>query len=130
MTLTLDPAPALSTPTSPPDRSRSWSRPALWVLLAGTAVLYLWNLSASGWGNDFYAAAAQAGSQSWKAWLFASLDAGNAITVDKPPAALWVMGLSARIFGVNSWAMLAPQALMGVASVYLLYLTVKRWFGQ
>ncbi|MCY1144559.1 glycosyltransferase family 39 protein [Actinoplanes sp. Pm04-4] len=99
------------------------------ALLVGAAVLYLWDLSASGWGNNFYAAAAQAGAQSWKAWLFGSLDAGNAITVDKPPAALWVMGLSARIFGVNSWAILAPQALMGVASVWFLYAAVKRWFG-
>ena len=104
-------------------------RPALIGLLALTAVLYLWNLSASGWGNSFYSAAAQAGAQSWKAWLFGSLDAGNAITVDKPPAALWVMGLSARIFGVNSWSILAPQALIGVASVGLLYAAVKRWFG-
>ena len=131
MTLT-----ALDGTDAPPDaaparthRDPRWVRPALVVLLIGTAVLYLWNLSASGWGNDFYAAAAQAGSQSWKAWLFASLDSGNAITVDKPPAALWVMGLSARIFGVNSWAMLAPQALMGVASVALLYASVRRWFG-
>ncbi|WP_436519968.1 ArnT family glycosyltransferase [Actinoplanes sp. HUAS TT8] len=105
-------------------------RVPLVMLLLSTAVLYLWNLSESGWGNSFYAAAAQAGAQSWKAWLFGSLDAGNAITVDKPPAAMWVMGLSARIFGVNSWAILAPQALMGVASVWLLYLAVKRWFGQ
>ncbi|GAA2637133.1 glycosyl transferase [Paractinoplanes durhamensis] len=111
----------------PPRRARRW--PVL-VLLAATAVLYLWDLSASGWGNSFYAAAAQAGAQSWKAWLFGSLDAGNAITVDKPPAAMWIMGLSARIFGVNSWSILAPQALMGVASVYLLYASVKRWFGQ
>jgi 4-amino-4-deoxy-L-arabinose transferase-like glycosyltransferase len=107
----------------------AWARPALLALLAATAVLYLWNLSASGWGNGFYAAAAQAGAQSWKAWLFGSLDAGNAITVDKPPAAMWVMGLSARIFGVNSWSILAPQALMGVAAVGLLYGSVKRWFG-
>ena len=107
----------------------AWARPALIALLAATAVLYLWNLSASGWGNSFYAAAAQAGAQSWKAWLFGSLDAGNAITVDKPPAAMWVMGLSARIFGVNSWSILAPQALMGVAAVGLLYGCVKRWFG-
>ena len=98
-------------------------------LLAATAVLYLWNLSASAYANDFYAAAAQAGSQSWKAWLFASLDAGNAITVDKPPAALWVMGLSARLFGVSSWSILAPQALMGVATVAILYAAVRRWFG-
>ena len=118
-------APRHAAPAASP-RDRRW--PVL-ILLAGTAVLYLWNLSASGWGNSFYAAAAQAGAQSWKAWLFGSLDAGNAITVDKPPAAMWVIGLSARIFGVNSWSVLAPQALMGVASVFLLYLTVKRWFG-
>ncbi len=112
-----------------PDSSRTRHWPVL-VLLAGTAVLYLWNLSASGWGNSFYAAAAQAGARSWKAWLFGSLDAGNAITVDKPPAAMWVMSLSARIFGVNSWSVLAPQALMGIGAVFLLYATVKRWFGQ
>src|SRR5882724_4817820 len=135
MTLTLDGADAPPT-AAPTSRRRNllggdpgWARPALLALLIATAVLYLWNLSASGWGNDFYAAAAQAGSQSWKAWLFASLDSGNAITVDKPPGALWVMGLSARIFGVNSWSMLAPQALMGVASVALLYAAVRRWFG-
>src|SRR5689334_15816709 len=130
---TLMERPRVRTPdrrTTPhPPRPRGWTLPALIMLLAGTAALYLWNLSASGWGNSFYAAAAQAGAQSWKAWLFGSLDAGNAITVDKPPAALWVMGLSARIFGVNSWAVLAPQALMGVASVWFLYATVKRWFG-
>ncbi|MFI5840756.1 ArnT family glycosyltransferase [Catenuloplanes sp. NPDC051500] len=102
---------------------------ALAVLLAGTALLYLWNLSSSGYANSFYAAAVQAGSQSWKALLFGSLDAGNAITVDKPPASLWVMGLSARIFGFNSWSLLVPQALMGVASVALLYATVRRHVG-
>ena len=36
---------------------------------------------------------------------------------------------SARIFGVNSWSILAPQALEGVAAVGVLYLTVRRWFG-
>jgi 4-amino-4-deoxy-L-arabinose transferase-like glycosyltransferase len=135
MTMTLDPVPEIGSETPGSAGRRSWlgdpvwGRPALWVLLAATAVLYLWNLGASGWGNEFYAASAQAGSQSWKAWLFASLDAGNAITVDKPPAAMWVMGLSMRLFGVNSWAMLVPQALMGVASVALMYAAVRRWFG-
>jgi 4-amino-4-deoxy-L-arabinose transferase-like glycosyltransferase len=120
--------------TTPPPPPRRLSRPAavrvaLAVLLAGTAVLYLWNLSASGYGNDFYAAAVQAGTQSWKAWLFGSLDPGNAITVDKPPAALWVMGLSGRIFGFNSWSLLAPQAIEGVLSVWLLFAAVRRWSG-
>ncbi|MGA9376255.1 MAG: glycosyltransferase family 39 protein, partial [Mycobacterium sp.] len=104
---------------------RTHERVALAGLLVCTAALYLWNLSASGWANSFYSAAVQAGSEDWTAWLFCSSDAANAITVDKTPAALWVMGLSARIFGFGSWSVLAPQALMGVASVALLYATVR-----
>src|SRR3954470_11813707 len=106
----------------------SWVRPSLLALLLATAALYLYGLSANGWGNSFYAAAAQAGSQSWKALFFGSSDAANSITVDKPPVSLWVMGLSARLFGVNSWSILVPQALMGVASVGLLFATVRRSF--
>jgi 4-amino-4-deoxy-L-arabinose transferase-like glycosyltransferase len=110
----------------------TWPRErwALIVLLAATAALYLWNLAATGYGNTFYAAAAQAGSQSWSAWFFGSLDAHNFITVDKPPASLWVTGLSVRLFGMNSWAVLVPQALMGVAAVAALYATVRRAFGD
>jgi 4-amino-4-deoxy-L-arabinose transferase-like glycosyltransferase len=103
---------------------------ALGALLVATAALYLWNLSATGYGNLFYAAAAQAGSHSWSAWFFGSLDANNFITVDKPPASLWVTGLSVRLFGMNSWAVLAPQALMGAASVAVLYATVRRAFDS
>jgi 4-amino-4-deoxy-L-arabinose transferase-like glycosyltransferase len=106
-----------------------WVRPAVFGLLAATAVLYLWNLTASGYGNSFYAAAVQSGTQSWKAWLFGSLDSGNVLTVDKPPAALWAATAFARIFGFSSFTVLAPQALMGVASVGVLYLTVKRTAG-
>jgi 4-amino-4-deoxy-L-arabinose transferase-like glycosyltransferase len=107
----------------------SWARPSLLLLLATTAVLYLWNLGSSGWANSYYAAAVQAGTQSWQAFLFGSLDAGNAITVDKTPASLWVMELSGRLFGFNSWSMLAPQALEGVAAVALLYAVVRRVSG-
>lgn len=106
-----------------------WVRPALLALLAATAVLYLWGLSASGWANSFYSAAAQAGSQSWKALFYGSSDAGNFITVDKPPLALWPMALSARLFGLSSWSVLAPQALMAVATVATLYATVRRRFS-
>jgi 4-amino-4-deoxy-L-arabinose transferase-like glycosyltransferase len=127
---------------APPDRSGArtsiwrsppgdpvWARPAALTLLAATALLYLWNLGASGWANSYYAAAVQAGTQSWKAFLFGSLDAGNVITVDKTPASLWVMELSGRLFGLSSWSMLAPQALEGVAAVGLLYLAVRRVSG-
>jgi len=107
----------------------AWVRPCLVALLVATGVLYLWGLGASGWANSFYAAAVQAGTKSWKALFFGSFDAGNFITVDKPPAALWVMDLSARLFGVNAWSLLVPQALEGVATVGVLYATVRRWFS-
>ncbi len=106
-----------------------WARPALLALLALTAVLYTAGLSRNGWANDFYAAAVQAGTKSWKAFFFGSFDAANFITVDKTPASLWVMELSARAFGLNSWSLLLPQAAEGVASVALLHATVRRWYG-
>jgi 4-amino-4-deoxy-L-arabinose transferase-like glycosyltransferase len=106
-----------------------WVRPAVALLLAATAVLYLWNLSESGYANSFYAMAVQAGTQNWEAWFFGSLDPGNIVTVDKPPASLWLMGLSGRIFGFSSWSMLVPDALAGIASVGLVYLTVRRASG-
>jgi 4-amino-4-deoxy-L-arabinose transferase-like glycosyltransferase len=99
------------------------------ALLLGTGLLYLIGLSRSGWANQFYAAAAQAGSKSWTAFLFGSLDSSNFITVDKPPASLWVMDLSVRLFGLSSWSVLVPQALEGVAAVALLYAAVRRVAG-
>ncbi|MEO8094766.1 MAG: glycosyltransferase family 39 protein, partial [Pseudolysinimonas sp.] len=98
-------------------------------LLAGTAALYLWDLGASGWANSFYSAAAQAGSANWEAFFFGSSDAGNSITVDKPPASIWIMALSVRIFGLSSWSILVPEALIGVAAVFVLYLALRRRFG-
>ncbi|MER6560774.1 glycosyltransferase family 39 protein [Streptomyces sp. NPDC001027] len=106
-----------------------WVRPAFLGLLAATLLLYLYDLSASGYANSFYSAAVQAGSQSWKAMFFGSLDAGNAITVDKPPASLWPMALSVRIFGLSSWAILAPEVLMGVGTVAVVYASVRRRFS-
>jgi 4-amino-4-deoxy-L-arabinose transferase-like glycosyltransferase len=106
-----------------------WARPALLGLLSLTAVAYLLDLTASGYANSFYAAAVQAGTKSWKALFFGSLDSSNFITVDKPPASLWVMALSGRIFGFSSASMLVPQVLEGVTAVALLHSTVKRWFG-
>jgi 4-amino-4-deoxy-L-arabinose transferase-like glycosyltransferase len=120
--------------SAPPSRAASaafeprWELPAFVGLLVATALLYLWGLGASGWGNAFYSAAAQAGSQSWTALFFGSSDAAGSITVDKTPLAVWVMGLSVRMFGLSSWSLLVPEALMGVASVVLLTRAVRRWF--
>jgi 4-amino-4-deoxy-L-arabinose transferase-like glycosyltransferase len=115
--------------TSAKPRRPFSERVALGVLLVVTALLYTWNLSASGWANAFYSAAAQAGADNWTAMLFGSSDAANAITVDKTPAALWVIDVSVRIFGLNPWSVLVPQALEGVAAVALLYAAVRRVSG-
>jgi 4-amino-4-deoxy-L-arabinose transferase-like glycosyltransferase len=110
-------------------REPAWARLSLAGLLAATLVAYLWDLGRNGYANDFYAAAVQAGTRSWKAFFFGSFDSASFITVDKTPASLWVMELSGRVFGFSSWSMLVPQALEGVGAVWLVYACVKRWFG-
>jgi 4-amino-4-deoxy-L-arabinose transferase-like glycosyltransferase len=142
MTVTLEPEegasdgepdatrPAPAKPSLRGDRpDPAWSRPAFAGLLAATAVLYLWGLRGSGWANSYYSASVQAATKSWKAFFFGSLDAANGITIDKSPGFVWPMAISARLFGFSSWSVLVPQALMGVATVALVYLTVRRWFG-
>ncbi|MBY4107844.1 glycosyltransferase family 39 protein [Rhodococcus fascians] len=127
MTTTIE-RPSAAAPTEPAT-SRRWELLGLVTLLIGTGVAYIWGLGASVWANSFYSAAIQAGSVSWKAFFFGSSDAANSITVDKPPMSLWLMSLSVRVFGLNTWAMLVPQALLGVASVALLRAVVVRRFG-
>lgn len=112
-----------------PTRRKHWEYYALAVLLVGAAFAYIWGLGSAGWANSFYSAAVQAGSVSWKAFFFGSSDAANSITVDKPPASLWVMALSVRLFGLSSWSILIPQALLGVGSVALLWASIRRYFG-
>src|SRR4051794_18279019 len=132
-------APALPRPAAGLDRARSlvrgrpanpaWVRPTLIAVVAVAAVLCLWDLTISGYANTYYAAAVRSASESWKAWFFGALDPGSFITVDKPPLSLWLMGLSARAFGFSSFSVLLPQALCTLATVGLLFATVRRAVG-
>jgi 4-amino-4-deoxy-L-arabinose transferase-like glycosyltransferase len=105
-----------------------WARPALWAILVLATALYAWNMSSIS-GNTFYNAAVYSGTKSWKAFFFGALDSGSFITVDKPPFALWVMGLSARVFGYGTWQLMLPMVALGTGSVALLHRMVKRDFG-
>ena len=107
----------------------AWVRPAHVGVGVLAAVLYLVNLTVSGFANTYYSAAALAASQSWSAWFFGSIDSANFITVYKPPLASMLMGLSVRIFGLSSWSVLLPEALAGVGTVVVLFAIVKRSFG-
>src|SRR3954452_7331496 len=107
----------------------AWVRPALVGVVALAAALCLWDLTISGYANTYYAAAARSASESWKAWFFGSLDPGSFITVDKPPLSLWLMGLSARVFGYSSFSILLPQALCTIAAAGVLFAAVRRVAG-
>jgi 4-amino-4-deoxy-L-arabinose transferase-like glycosyltransferase len=107
-------------------QSASGRRSALAGLLVAAGLLYSLGLSASGWANAYYSAASQAGALSWRAMLFGGLDPSGGITVDKPPASLWLAALWVRTFGLSTQSLLLPQALCGVVSVALLYGAVRR----
>ena len=102
---------------------------AIGVLLILTAITYLFGALQNGMANSYYAAAVQAASSNFTAWLFGSLDAANFVSVDKPPLSTMIMGLSARIFGFSSFSMLLPNVLAGVITVYLVYRITRYYFG-
>jgi 4-amino-4-deoxy-L-arabinose transferase-like glycosyltransferase len=106
------------------------ARPEALGLIGIAAVLNFWGLSVNGWANTFYSAAVRSMTTSWHDFLFISLDKTGLMTVDKPPLALWVQALSARIFGFHPLSILVPQALMGVVAAVLIYDLVRRRFGR
>ncbi|HTA35639.1 MAG TPA: glycosyltransferase family 39 protein, partial [Solirubrobacteraceae bacterium] len=126
--------PSLGAAASPRPRLRALAtrlpRPELCALIALAALLDLWALSRNGWANDYYSAAVRSMSSSWHNFLFASADPSGVMSVDKPPLDLWVQSLSVRVFGYHPLSMLVPQALIGVASVALVYDLVRRRFGR
>jgi 4-amino-4-deoxy-L-arabinose transferase-like glycosyltransferase len=111
-------------------RRRALPFPELGVLVVLTGLLNLWALDRNGWANQYYSAAVRSMSTSWHNFLYDSFDPSGLMTVDKPPLALWVQALSARAFGFNSWSILVPQALMGVATVALVYDLTRRLWGR
>ena len=99
------------------------------LIVAASLVFFAWGLSKNGYGNPYYAAAARSMTLSWKNFLFGAADPGGWITTDKPPLALWLGALSARVFGFSSWSLLMPSALAGAASVGLVMASVRRAWG-
>jgi 4-amino-4-deoxy-L-arabinose transferase-like glycosyltransferase len=117
-------------PTAAGTRRRALPFPELGALLLLTGVLNLWALDRNGWANTYYSATVRSMSTSWHNFLYGSFDPSGLMTVDKPPLALWVQALSARVFGFHSLSVLVPQALMGVATVALVYDLTRRMWGR
>ncbi|MBB5781387.1 ArnT family glycosyltransferase [Nonomuraea jabiensis] len=110
--------------------ARRWRPYALSAICVLAALLYGWSFWTWGWGNTYYSAAVKSMSTSVTTFLFGSFDPAGVFTVDKPPMALWPQVFSTWIFGYHGWALLLPQAVEGVAAVFLLHRTVRRWAGD
>jgi 4-amino-4-deoxy-L-arabinose transferase-like glycosyltransferase len=127
--LTTTPEPAAERSIEPGRPRWTWWPEAL-VVVGGAFIFFAWSLDQNGWGNDFYAAAVRSMSRSWSNFFYGSLDPGGWITVDKPPGALWLQALSARLFGYSSWSILLPSAVCAAVAVGVLMATVRRPWGR
>jgi 4-amino-4-deoxy-L-arabinose transferase-like glycosyltransferase len=120
---------------APSSASPARRRPFLFegVALAGVLLcaggLRVWNIDQNGYGNSYYAAAVRSMLTSGSNFAFGSFDPAGFVTVDKPPVAMWIQAASAGVFGYSGRSLLIPQALIGVASVLLTYLLVRRVAG-
>ena len=99
------------------------------VVLALSAVLGTHRLAQNGYANIFYSAGVSSMLRSLHNFLFVSFDPGGLVTVDKPPLALWVQAISAKLFGFSPLSLLLPSAIAGVLSVALLYVILARRLG-
>ena len=101
------------------------------ILIVGLAIfLRFYQLGASGYGNEYYAATVKSMLTSWHNFFFAAYEPGGSVTVDKPPLGFWLEAASTLIFGFNGFALAFPNALAGVLSVLLLFFLVKKHFGD
>jgi 4-amino-4-deoxy-L-arabinose transferase-like glycosyltransferase len=113
-------------PDGAPARS-AWSgrlRPehvGLGAILTLSGLLEFVRLSQNGYANTFYSAAVKSMLRSWHNFFFVASDPNGFITVDKPPLALWLQALSARLFGFAPLSLLVPEGVCALAAVALLY---------
>jgi 4-amino-4-deoxy-L-arabinose transferase-like glycosyltransferase len=99
-------------------------------LLIFTAALRLWHVGDHGFGTEYYAAAVRSMMGDAHNFFYNAFDPSGALMVDKPPLALWLQVLSARLLGYSPFALMLPQAIEGTLSVWVLWHLVCRDFGK
>ncbi len=100
------------------------------MVVAFAAVLRLWDLSANGFGNEYYAAGVRSMLQGVGLFFYNAFDPAGLVSLDKPPLAFWIQTVFAGVLGYNGWAIHLPQALAGTASVAVLYFLLRKPFGR
>ena len=111
------PRPAVARPRVRRLRASAALTSPLAAILALAACLDFWNLTQNGYANTYYAGAVRSMLKSWHNFFFVSFDPGGLVSVDKPPLALWLQAVSAKVFGFSSFSILLPEALAGVGAV-------------
>jgi 4-amino-4-deoxy-L-arabinose transferase-like glycosyltransferase len=99
------------------------------AILVLSGLLEFVRLSQNGFANGFYSAAVKSMLRSWHNFFFVASDPNGFITVDKPPLALWLQGLSAKLFGFAPLSLIVPEGICAVLAVAILYRIVAPRFG-
>ena len=102
----------------------------IWLVGAVALAAFLRFNRIGDFDNDYYTATVASMLQSLHNFLFASFDSAGVVMVDKPPFSFWVQSLPAAIFGVSSWSVTLPQAIVGTIAVALLYVAIRPVFGR
>ena len=121
---------AAAVPRSVPRPRAAIECAGLAAVLALSAVLEFVKLEQNGYANTFYSAAVKSMLHSWHNFFFVASDVNGFITVDKPPLALWLQALSAKLFGFSPLSLIVPEGLCAVAAVALLYRLMAPRFGK
>lgn len=80
--------------------------------------------------HNYYGPAVWSMAHSWSAFFWGAFDPAESITMDKLPLAFQVQALSVRLFGWSTWSILLPQVLAAVATIGVVFVTVRRWAGE
>jgi len=98
-------------------------------VLALSGTLEFNKLSQNGYANLFYAAAVKSDLLSLRNFFFVSFDPGGLDSIDKPPLAIWLQTLSAKLFGFAPLSLIVPEGICALLAVALLYFIVAPRLG-
>ncbi len=101
----------------------------LGCIVAGSAVLNIYKLAQNDYGNTFYSAAVKSMLHSLHNFLYVSFDPGGLVSIDKPPLAVWLQVLSAKLFGFSPLSLLLPEAIVSTIAVAALYRVIAPRLG-
>ena len=97
------------------------------IISAFLNIMNIWNI---GFANKYYAAGVYSMGENLHAFLFNSFDSVGFITIDKPPLGFWIQVLFTKVFGFSGTALILPEAIASVVSVYILYRIISRRFTK